>query len=634
MKGKNLMFKYIFSFAGLIFLFCAIVALNSIIGKIPVRIDITEDKLYSLSDGTKKALGKLDTPITLRFYRSRKDNRMPVQLRSFSERIKDLLDEYVINGKGKLALQEFDPTPDSDSEDSANMDNVRGQMMPDGENFYLGLAVNCLDKTVSIPFIAPQDETKIEYMITSAIFEAGAGDAKKRIGIITDLPVMGEDVLAFMRQGQPKPPWIFVAELQKRFDVKKINISESIPDGIKVLILLHPKNLSDEKLYNIDQYLMNGGKLIIALDPYCFSESRTSPQAMMGQTIPPGSSNMEKFLKNWNIKFSDAKVLVDTENSMRNINSPEMEVYPTVLDFRDFAKKSNDPAISDLDHVNMIYAGAFSAPSSPSEGLKLEKIVSASPSSGFVEAFMAELPGAQILKDFKKDASEKNLILKLSGKFKTAFPGGMPSGTKKKEEKEGGKIEKTDAFIKESPDTFVLLLSDVDMFADEFCVARQQYLGRLIVQPFNDNLIFFQNIVEQMSGDSDLIGIRTRRIRQRPLSKIMKIQAEAQDKYQKEIFDLEKKRGEAQQRINELQHGKDGKQKYILSSQQVEEIKKYRTESAETAKKLKQTRKDLRKEIDSLQTMIQVVNSSLIPALVILAGLGMWLKYHTGKRSK
>jgi seryl-tRNA synthetase len=137
-----------------------------------------------------------------------------------------------------------------------------------------------------------------------------------------------------------------------------------------------------------------------------------------------------------------------------------------------------------------------------------------------------------------------------------------------------------------------------------------------------------------MSGDPDLIGIRGRRVRQRPLSKIMKIQAEAQDKYQKEIFDLEKKRGEAQQRINELQHGKDGKQKYILSSQQIEEIKKYRTESAETAKKLKQTRKDLRKEIESLQTMIQAVNSFLIPALVILAGLGMWLKHHTRKRSK
>ncbi len=632
--------KYVFSYFGLILLLCVIVSLNAIIGKITFRADVTEEKLYTLSNGTKNILRKLDSPVNLRFYRSRSENRMPVQLRSFAERIKTLLDEYVRYGNGNIVLDELDPTPDSNAEDSATMDNIRGQPMPTGEKLFLGLAVNFLDKTVSIPIFLPHDDSIIEYNITSAISEAVASELKKKIGIITGLPVLGEGPGAQMRGGRGKTPWIIIAELQKRFDVVSLNNAESIPQDVTALMLLHPTNVSDKTLFAIDQYLMKGGKLLLALDSYCRIESMTSMQAMMGQASPPGSSNLERFLKNWNLEFSQNRVVFDIGNAMRNLNVPESEssIFPAVLDIVDFAKDSSDPAISGIKHLNMVYAGAFSG--NPAQGIKLDKIICASDNSELIDSFKSELGASQVLRDFKKDMKEKILMAKLSGKFKTAFPQGCPkdkplaksNADKGEESKNNTDAEVENKELKESPETMVILISDVDMFADEFCAQKQNFLGSVIIQPFNDNLIFLQNIIEQLSGDPDLLAIRSRKIRQRPFTKIVKKLAEAQDKYQQEILQIEKSREDVEAKINELQRGKTGGQQFILSKQQREEIEKYRKLSAITAKKLKDTRKELRKDIDKMQFNIQLANTGAVPIALVLIGIGLWL--NSGRRRR
>jgi len=551
---------------------------------------------------------------------------MPVQLRSFAERIRSLLDEYVRYGNGNIVLEEFDPSPDSDAEDAAAMNSISGQTMPNGEKLYLGLSVSFLEKTVSIPFFSPHDESIIEYNITNAISEATSANLKK-IGVITDLPVFGGGPRAFSRRGGANIPWIIIGELQKRFEIINMNNVEKIPDDLKALLIIHPKNISDNTLFAIDQYLMRGGRILLALDSYCLAESRNSPQAMMGQSPPPGSSNLKRLLESCGLEFSQNMVVADLGNSMRNLNMPETNesVFPTVLDIRNFENETGDPAISGIKHVNMVYAGAFTG--NPATGLKLHKIILASKNSALIDSFSSELSGAQILREFKKDSKEKILAAKLSGKFKTIFPDGAPVA--KENNSPDNKNEKSTTnnteHLKESPETTIVLLSDVDMFSDEFCVSRQNFLGSTIVQPFNENLIFLQNIIEQLAGDPDLLQVRSRKIRQRPFTKIVNKLSEAQDKYQKEIVQLEKTREEAEAKINQIQRGKTGDKQFILSKEQKAEIDRYRKEASITAKKLKETRKELRKEIDKMQFNIQLINTAAVPLALVFIGIGIWL---------
>jgi len=633
MSSKKKFQKYSSSIIGIILFLCVVIAFNALISKIQFRVDLTEEKLFTLSDGTKKIISKLENPVNFRFYRSRSDNRMPVQLAGFAERIRDLLDEYVKNSNGKITIEEFDPTPDSDAEDAAALDGISGQAMPDGEKLYLGLAVTCLDKTVTIPFFFPHEEAITEYKITSAIDEAVSADKKKKIGIITELPILGGPMAMFMRRNPRDDTWLIASELKRRFEIIQIKSDEEeIPKDLSALLIIHPKNISEKTLFAIDQYLMAGGKLLIALDSYCITESRNNPQAMMGQPVPPGSSNIPKFLEKWKIEFSDTKVVADLNNSMRNINSPNAEVYPTVLDFRNFAEKNSDPAISNINHVNMVYAGCFTG--SPAEGLKLEKIIKASDNSALVDSFLAEVGNDQVMKGFKKDMTEKILVAKLSGKFKTTFPDGKPQSNNDKpaesenaQGKDDKKVENTEKpkLLTESPETVVILISDVDMFADDFCVQKQNFLGTTIIQPFNDNLVLLQNIIEQLSGSPELLTIRSKNVIERPFTRIVSMLNQAQEKYQQEIQNLEKTREEVESKINELQRGKSGSQQFILTKEQKEQIEKYRKEAAMTAKKLKETRKELRKDIDELQIKLQIINAAAVPIALVAIGIAVWL---------
>lgn len=630
MHIRSFIRKYLYSGVGIILILIVLIAVNALIQSVNFRFDMTEDKLFTLSDGTKKILKKIDTPVVLRFYCSEKENQMPVPLRSLAKRIEDMLAEYVKISDGKLTLEKFDPQPDSDAEDSATMDGISGQSMPGSrDRFYLGLAVNCLDKTVAIPIFSPYEEDALEYGITRSIYEA-CQTKMPVIGIMTKLPVTGGASVPFMQSQKPKPPWIFVQELKKNFEVKPIgNDIDKIPDDVNVLMIIHPQNLPGKTLFAIDQFLLKGGKLIVAVDPYCIAESRTSMQAMMGQQTMPGSSNMPELFSAWGINFTADKVVFDLGHPTQNSASAESETYPAVLDFTELEKnnRSDDPAMAGLNHLNLIFCGSFSG--DLKDGLTKKVLLLSSRKSQLNNTFMAQMPYSQVMKDFKSDDKEKELILRITGKFKTAFPDGKPKEDEKDktkgkdDKKDAAKTDSPESYLKESvkDDSAVILISDVDMLLDEFCVSRQNFLGHTILQPFNDNLVFAQNIAEQMSGDSNLISIRCKRIKDRPFTKIQKMQADAQEKFQKEIMELEEKSQTVQQRLNELQRSKSENQKFILSSEQKKEVQRYRDEAAKTNKNLKVLRKEFRKEIDSLQFNLELINIALIPALVVISGL-------------
>ena len=616
--------KYIYSAIGILLIIAVAVAVNALLRKVNARYDLTEDKLYTLSQGTKNILEKLKSPVTIRFYCSRSENQMPVQLRGFTARLEDLLDEYVSVGRGKIILDKFDPQPDSETEYSASMDGINGEMMPDGRKFYLGIAVSCLDKTIKVPDVTPSEQNQLEYNMTRAIYESSQSKMPV-LGIMTDLPVAGGNTMPFMKKQAPKPPWIFVQELKKNFTVNQIPTKTTqIDNDVKVLLIIHPQKLAPETVYAIDQYLLSGGRLVIALDPFCLAEQRNSPQAMMGQQVMPGSSSIPELLKAWGISFS-GDVIVDMDNSARNVNDPQAGTYPAVLDFINIKNISEDPAMAGIAHLNLLYAGAFAG--TPDSGISAKTFLESSLKSQLINSFKAQSPSAAILKEFVPSGKNEKLILKLAGKFKTAFPDGKPlkKDDKNPEVKTPPPAENEKSLKESAKESAVVLLADVDMLSDEFCVSKQNVFGRTVVQPFNDNLNLIQNICGQLAGDNDLIQIRCRKVRERPFVELVKIQNEAQQKFEKKILEIEEEKQSAQARLNQLQTGKAENQKFIMTPEQKQELENFKKKVAEKNKELKELRKEFRKDIERTIFRYEVANIAVVPVLVILFGLCVYV---------
>ena len=645
---KNFANKYLFSTVGIAAALVLIVAANLILRKVSLRQDFTSDKLYSLSEGTKNILAQVKNPVTMRFYCSQKENRMPVGLKTYAQRIEDLLHEYVIASKGKVVVERFDPAPDSDAEDSASLDGVEGQMIRGGEKFYLGLAVSCNDKNLPIPFFNPRDEQTLEYDITRAVYEV-THPKKPVIGVVSQLPLMGgasPQQMMMMQQRQSKPPWIFIQELKRTFDVREIKPPfEKVDDDVNVLLVVHPKGLTQRTLYAIDQYLLKGGKLMAFLDPYCFADSDAPQQAMFGQAPPPGASDLPELLTAWGLQFSKAGevVVVGPDSSFQNMRDIAGEQFPSILNLTQKNMDAKDVILKKLGKLNMIFSGAFTG--DPAAGLKKSVLLKTSTESDIQKFFTHMTPGSEIMKNFKAGGKELALAVRLEGKFKTAYPNGRPPEEEKKDKKGDKKAEEAkdpakDAkpedsaeSIKESQkDGVVMLFGDADMLFDQFCVQSQKIFNQTIIQPLNDNLNLVQNATDQLSGDVNLISIRCRNSANRPFELVDKMRAEAQKKFQQQISVLEDELRSAEQRINSLQKNKSKDQQYILSPEQVKELKDFQEKEAKAKKTLKEVRKKLRKEIDNLELFVECVNIGLMPLLVI--GFGVSMALFIKRRSK
>src|SRR3954469_23567323 len=258
---------FLYSTIGIVAMVLILIAINFIASRARARVDLTSEKAYTLSPGTRAILAKLDTPVQIRFYCTKNANAMPVFLTTYAQRVEDLLGEYRQASKGQIEIQRLNPEPDSDAEDSARLDGVEAQQLRTGERVYLGLSVGMLDQKQAIPFLTPDRERLLEYDISRAIARVTTTE-KPVIGVMSPLPVMGEMNSMMMQRGQNgPPPWAFMAELKRDFNVKQVELTaDKIPDDIKVLLVIHPKNLSDITQYALDQFIMRGGKLVAFVD--------------------------------------------------------------------------------------------------------------------------------------------------------------------------------------------------------------------------------------------------------------------------------------------------------------------------------------------------------------------------------
>ena len=624
MKSKHFE-TLLYSTGGVIALLAVLVAVNFIVSAFNFRADLTEGDVYTLSPGTRKVLTRLEAPVKLRLYYSQGSEAVPVGLKTFAKRVEDLLNEYKAAGAGKVVVEKFNPEPDSDAEDSAQLDGIEGQLTNTGEKFYLGLSIAFLDQKAAIPVLAPDRERLLEYDITRGI--AQVGETKKPVvGVMSALPVLGRS-LDPIRKQQPAEAWVLIQELKKIFDVKEVRLDAArIEDDIKVLLVIHPRNLSEETEYAIDQYVLRGGKLIAFVDPYAYFDQQPDFQNPFGGS-QAGQSTFYNLFKAWGIDVDMGKVIADLTYS----SGSGPRLLPTLLQLNTQALNQDDVVTSQVGTLLYAFGGAFKG--KPAEGLTQTVLAHSSKNAMPVDLIIATLSGEPSTRGFQPTNEEMPLAIRLSGKFHTAFPDGKPKpfmpprADKKKGQDETKKAdEKAEPHLKVSSDeNSIVLVADVDLLSDGAAVEIQEVFGQRVAVPRNGNLALALGLVEQFSGDSALISLRSRASFSKPLTVIREMEAQAQQQYLGKIKELEDSLQQTQENLQKLQKSKAGVTSTILTAEQQAELDNFRKKAAEARLALKELRKRLRVETDTLEFWTKVINIALVPLLVALAGLGLAL---------
>ena len=614
------------------------------------RIDLTQAKSYTLSDGTRDILKKLQAPVTIRFYFSQSEAGMPLVLKGYGRRVQDLLVEYRNASAGKVLIEISDPQPDSDLEETATLDGVQAQSLDNGDRFYLGLAVKQGDRKSAMSNIAMDRERLLEYDITRAI--ASVTEKEKTVlGVMSPMPVFGNSGFPMMGV-PPSPKQVFISELERDYKVVQVPMDgKDIDPKVKVLLVHHPRGITKHAEYSIDQFVMRGGKLIALLDPFAFFDVAPGQRGMEPTGIP---SNLERLTKAWGISLDTTKMLSD----MQYMVGKGPSALPTLLSLNDSAYDQTDVATARLGGTLFPFIGAFSG--QPVAGLKQEVLMHSSKYSALIEAARGQDRGDKATAGFKAAGQELPIAIRLQGKFATAFPDGRPPKPKpeKKPEDEAAKdqpagdqkpateaaaasAEAAQKPAEEPPEVFaahiaqgtadnsLVLIADTDFINDGAAVQIQDVLGQRLVYPINGNLAFVQALVDQYAGDAALISLRTRQSATRPFTVIKEMETRAQQAYTEKIKDIQDSLQATQEKLQALQKTAPAPGAAagaaILTKEQQAEVDQFRKVAAEKRRELKEVRKDLRADSDALQFWIKVLNIALIPALLVVLAFGLMI---------
>jgi ABC-type uncharacterized transport system involved in gliding motility auxiliary subunit len=608
MKTRN---TVLFSAAGLIVLLLVLIAFNYLASTSAVRVDLTEGKLYTLSDGTRRILGRLETPVKLKLYLSQGE-AMPLPMRSFAKRVEDMVDEFRAVAGDKLLVERYNPKPDSDEEDAAQLDGVEPQQLASGDVFYLGIAVTQLDRKQSIPSVSPRRERLLEYDLARAIARVGS-TTRPKVGVMAGPPVLGASFNPMTRQAAE--PWVLATELKRDFDVAQIPLGVSeIPKDIDVLLVIHPRNIQPRAEYALDQYILRGGKLIAFVDPYGYFDAQPGVPGM-----PPvgTSSSLPTLFKAWGVTLPDNKLIADMEYR----SGVGQRETPTVLSLNRTAFSRDDVVTSQIESVLYPWGGAFEV--KPAEGLKVQTLIHSSTNSMMVDSAKATTSGDDAFKGFLPDGSAKPLAIRLSGVFKSAFAEGPPADPAAKDDQPAPKPG-TPHRAQAEKESAVLLIADMDLLADPAAVDVQELFGQKIIVPSNGNLALALGMVEQFASGDELISLRSRAAAFRPLTVVRALEAEAAKQYFGKIGALEQDLQKTSEKLQALQGGKGSAGSgQILTAEQQAELERFRKSVAQTRKELKAVRKNLRKDSEALAFWTKVVNIALPPLIVALVGIGV-----------
>ena len=566
------------------------------------RLDLTENQVYSLSQGSKQVLKEIEEPINLYFFFSDKASKNMTSLRNYANRVESLLSEYETFANGKLKLQVLDPQAFSEQEDQADQFGLTAANIgAAGEAIYMGLAAtNALDEKKVIAFFDPQKEGFLEYEISKLIYQLSEPEPVN-ITLITDLVLKGGQN---PMTGQVDPPWTFLTQLEELYTVEKFTSETiSLPVNTDVLMLVHPKEYSDALLFAIDQYALSGGKILAFLDAHNESDQMA---IMVGPMPSVSSSNLERLINAWGVNFDSDNVLLDAMAGL-DIRTQEGGVtrHFGFVGFTTDQLDRDDVLTSNLEVLNGASFGVFSQiEGSETNWTPLVKSTLNSDLMGTGTYAMTQDP-EQLAKAYQSDNQAYVLAARLSGPAKSAF------------EQTPEEIEPTE-IVKLTDNLNVILVGDTDMLADRFWMQQPNFFGQTIYTPFANNGDFITNAIENLGGSDALISIRSRGVFSRPFSKVDELTVIAEQKFREQEEILQKQLEETEQQLLQLQNQQVEVGALIISPEQQSAIDEFMQKKVTIRKSLRDVRHQLDKDIESLGNWLKLVNIAIAPFILIL----------------
>jgi len=653
--------KSLFSTVGLLAIAIGLIIVVAIVSVLPGwRIDLTEDGLYSLSEGTENIVSSLSEPLEIMFFYSDSATEDAPQIRTYATRVQELLEEIVIASNGNLSLTMIDPEPFSEDEDLATQYGIQAvPVTQGGQGIYFGLVVRREESDLAdpvfetMPLIRPDQEQFLEYEFMKLITKVEDPELTV-IGLLTGLDIDGGyDPMA----GQATPPWMIMDYVRQLYEVRRLsNDIEQIEEDVDILMLIHPQGLSEQALYAIDQHVMRGGQTIAFLDPS--ADSMVSRMAE-GNLIPAGtSSELPGLLESWGVEFDNSVVLADSDLALRVRMGQNSRPMPHLgmLGIKRANVDGEDIITSRLETINLSTAGAISA--LPEATTSFEPLMQSSANSMLMNrSLLEDADDPSVLFDeFSATPENYTIAARVSGPVSSAFPDGRPvepepeaaesedeTATDSAEnpvqpeeaaaEEEATGEEDFPPHIAESEGAVnILLFADTDLLTDRMWVQIAQFLGQRIPQPFANNGDLLINALDNMSGGADLVSIRSRGRYSRPFTRVLELQREADDRLRVEEAELLDRLSETETQLAQLNSDENGQPIGQVTPEIQAEIDRFNAELVQTRRRLRDVQYQLTEDIERLGSNLKAINTALIPALLTI--LMLFAHYSRTRRRK
>jgi ABC-type uncharacterized transport system involved in gliding motility auxiliary subunit len=598
-----------------------------------VRVDLTENRLYTLSPGTRNILAGIEEPINLYlFFSDRETGNVPF-LRSYAARVREMLEEFSAAAGAQLNLQVIDPLPFSEEEDRAALFGLEpislGTM---AQNVYFGLAgTNSIGDEAVIAFFQPDKEAFLEYDLARLIYSLATPE-KPVIGLITGVPITG----GFDPQMQmPSQPWMSVQQARQLFEIRNLPMNlDTIDDDIDVLWIVQPGVLEDRSLYAIDQFVMTGGRAIFFVDPFVEITSYGSDPIGFGQT---DATVLAPLFDAWGLEFSYDEVVADDAYAL-SVSAgfgqrPIRHLGLIGLDAG--ALDQTDIVSSGLESLNFGTPGHFRLREDAAATL-VPLVTSSEEADTMPAARFQFLPDpAVLLDDFRPSGERYVLAARLQGPLNSAFPDGPP--TELVPDTDTAPAVANDAGHRGSTaNANLILVGDVDVLSNRLWVQEQSFLGQPLVTAFASNGDFVVNALDNLAGSADLIGLRSRATFSRPFTRVEALRREADARFRQTEQALQAQLAETEQRLAELQAAREDQGSLLMSPEQQQEVDRFLQQQLSIRRELRSVRRELDASIENLGTALKVINIGLVPALLIIGTLTviLWRRRAMAERAE
>ena len=585
-----------------------------------LRFDLTKSEVYTLSDGTKKILKSINEPLDFKLFYTKQIGDINPVYQNYYARVKEILEQYVLLSNNKIRLKIFNPKPFSNEEDKAVEYGLQGAEIMAGVYGYFGLiATNSTDDEEKIIFFQPDRSPFLEYDLSKIVTNL-ANPNRRTVGLYTDLPMLGTfNPLAKTQDAATAPPWAIYNQMKEFFEITRIHEkTKSLPEGIELLMLVHPKRISERLMYRIDQFVLRGGKLLIFIDPNSETESFSPDKNQM--EVGGNNSNLNELLNKWGIELVENKVVGDLLSARRveigASDQPSVTDYLAWLDIKKDHMDDTHQVTSEVQRLTFATSG-FLKNNGNNKNISFKRLVWSTTQSMQIDADDVRFTPdpTTLLRNFTPSNEELTLAAEIKGNFISNFPDGPPDT--------GGKDDfDKNKHISESiePSTLVVV-ADADMLYDEFWLKYEQSGG---ATPVANNADFTVNILEYLNGTEDLIGLRGKGATSTPFTKVEKIQKEAEQRFRAKEQELLEKLKNYENELENIQRGSgEEKEKSLLTEKESLEIDKFREEMILVRSELRKVQNALRKDIEKLDSKLKFFNIFFVPILLIIISLAL-----------